>query len=339
MAGKPGDAGLIRIRLTTDDYRRLRVLDAPDFGYELALAGSQLADLPPSRRLQGWRLEVSHGWNPDHNRLFDLYTRLYIPAFFDRIARGTHPGIDPESPPATAHLRDLARSGALTPFTRALADGHFSAVNRLNHILTDFRARALDPYRRRISSVVATASARAGVRAAIGGTGAMLNSLHPSIRWDGRELRLNTRVCAVESLDGRPLIFQPTALATRLMFDPLADSVSVIYPATAGPITRDPELHTPAQALVSLLGATRASALVAVVRTPAVTTGRLATTLGVSVAAASRHASVLRESGLIATVRNGQTVHHAPTRLGEDMVHGSTAEDEPVLGVARLSRA
>lgn len=326
---------MIRIRLTTDDYKRLRILDAPDFGYELALGGAQLAELPANGRLQGWRLQVARGWNPQHNRLFDLYTRLYMPAFFDRIARGTHPGIDTESPSATAHLRDLARSGALTPFTRALADGHFSAVDTLNQILTDFRARALDPYRRRISSVVATASARAGVRSAIGGTGGMLNSLHPSIRWDGRELRLNTRVDAVESLDGRPLIFQPAALATKIMFDPLADSVNVIYPAGTGPITRDPELHTPAPALVSLLGATRASALVAVVRSPAVTTGRLAATLGVSVAAASRHASVLRESGLIATVRNGQTVHHAPTRLGEDMVHGSTADPELDIAPAR----
>jgi DNA-binding transcriptional ArsR family regulator len=90
---------------------------------------------------------------------------------------------------------------------------------------------------------------------------------------------------------------------------------------------RDPKLHAPGRALVALLGATRAAALVTVVKTPAVTTGRLAATLGVSVAAASRHASVLRESGLIATLRNGQTVHHAPTRIGVDLVHGSADGD------------
>jgi DNA-binding transcriptional ArsR family regulator len=150
--------------------------------------------------------------------------------------------------------------------------------------------------------------------------------LHPSIRWDGRELRLNTVLDANESLEGRPLIFQPTALATRIMFDPLADSVTVIYPATAGPVTRDPVLATPPRALVSLLGATRAAALVAVVATPALTTGRLAAALFVSAAAASRHATALRDSGLIATVRNGQTVHHTPTRLGIELVHGSILE-------------
>jgi DNA-binding transcriptional ArsR family regulator len=330
---------VIKINLTTDDLHRVQVADVPDFGYELALGGAQLADRNSDRKSAVWRSEVARGWNPDHSRLFDLYTRFYIPAFFDEIVRATPSGIDPESPPATAHLRDLARSRAMTPFTRALADGHSGAVNTLNHILANLRAKALDPYRRAITSLVDTASAKAGVRAAIGGIDEMLNSLHPSIRWDGRELRLNTIVDALESLDGRPLIFQPTALATRIMFDPLVDSVTVIYPATSGQITRDPELHVPAQALVSLLGETRAAALVAMVRTPALTTGRLASTLGVSAAAASRHASVLRESGLVATVRNGQTVHHAPTRLGTDLVHGSTVDDRLGRGPEWLSAA
>ncbi|MCF3137550.1 hypothetical protein [Streptomyces olivochromogenes] len=333
---------MIRISLSTDDLERLQVADTPDFGYELALGGAQLADRTSNRRLAGWRLEVASSWNPDHSRLFDLYTRLYIPAFFDQVTRATPSGIDPESPPATAHLRDLARSGALTAFTRALADGHMGAVNTLNHILTSLRATALDPYRRRITSAVATASAKAGVSAALGGTDDMLNSLHPSIRWDGGELRLNTLVDAEECLEGRPLIFQPTALATRIMFDPLADSVTVNYPAAAGTITRDPELGAPPPALMSLLGTTRAAALVTIVRTPALTTGRLALALGVSAAAASRHASVLRDSGLITTIRNGQTVHHTPTRLGTDLVHGSTGATNPSTaqsGVQLLRRA
>ncbi|MBS2966885.1 ArsR family transcriptional regulator [Actinocrinis puniceicyclus] len=300
-----------------------------DFGYELALGGAQLAgrggERGADRRLAGWRLDVARGWNSEHGRLFDLYTPMYIPAFFGQAAKAAAPGgIDPGAPEATAHLRDLARSGALTAFTRALADGDPGAVSTLNRILAGLRARALEPYRRRITSLVATASATAQARALIGGSGELLNSLHPSIRWDGRELRLNTVLDARESLDGRPLIFQPTALATRVMFDPLADSVTVVYPAAAGPVTRDPRLDAPPQALASLLGATRAAALVSVVGAPALTTGRLAAALGVSAAAASRHATALRECGLIATVRDGQTVHHTPTRLGTDLVHGST---------------
>ncbi|WP_042421298.1 MarR family transcriptional regulator [Streptacidiphilus anmyonensis] len=323
---------MIRIGLTTDDLERLQVADAPDFGYELALGAGHLADRTPDRQLASWRLEVARDWNPSHSRLFDLYTHLYMPAFFDEIVQPTPSGIDPESAPATAHLRDLARSRALTPFTRALSDCHTGAVSTLNHILAGFRVTALDPYRRRIASAVATASAEAAVRAAMGGVDGLLASLHPSIRWDGRELRLNTQVECVESLEGRPLIFQPTTLATHITFNPLEDSVTVSYPVAAGPLTRDVALETPPPALVALLGTTRAAALVALVRTPALTTGQLAAALGVSAAAASRHASVLRESGLLATVRNGQTVHHAPTRLGKDLVHGSTSGSQPEPG-------
>ncbi|WP_052442357.1 ArsR family transcriptional regulator [Streptacidiphilus neutrinimicus] len=318
---------MIRISLSTADLERTQVADAPDFGQELAQGGDQLAGRAPSRRLAAWRSEVARGWNPGLSGLFDLYASVYIPPFTDQVDPTAPAGIDPEWPPATAHLRDLARSGALTAFTRALADGHPGAVGALDRILAGFRGVGLDPYRRGITSAVATASAAAGVRAALGGAGEMLNSLHPSIRWDGRRLCLNTVVDAEESLEGRPLVFQPTALAGRISFDPRADSVTVVYPATLGAVTRDPGLHVPSRALVSLLGATRAAALVAVVRTPALTTGGLAAALGVSAAAASRHASVLRESGLIATVRTGQSVHHAPTRLGSDLAHGSTADD------------
>jgi DNA-binding transcriptional ArsR family regulator len=317
---------MIRMALSSDDLERARVADAPDFGYELALGGAQLTERTADRRLAGWRLDVARGWRRNRGGLFDLYTRTQVPAFFGQVAAAAPSGIDPGSPAAAAHLRELASSGALTPFTRALADGHSGAVSALNRELAALRTTALDPYRRRITSLVATTSATASARAAIGGIDSMLNSLHPSIRWDGRELRLNTLVEAEELLAGRPLIFQPTALATRIVFDSLADAVTVLYPATTGPVTRDPDLDTPPQGLVSLLGATRATALVTVVKAPALTTGRLAAALGVSDAAASRHATALRDSGLIATLRNGQTVHHTPTRLGTDLVHGSTAE-------------
>lgn len=310
------------MRLSTDDLEKLHVAGAPSFANELVMGGAHLADRTSNRKLAAWRLEVARDWNPNYNRLFDLYTNTYLPGFFDQAVRAEPSSIDPDCPAATAHLRDLSRSGALTPFTRAFFDGSARAVRTLTHIVSGVRARALDPYRRRITSAIATASAEAGTRAVIGGIGDMLNSLHPWIRWDGRVLRLNTVFDAEESLDGRPLIFQPTVLATRIAYNPLDDSVTVSYPVDVGRVTRDRELDAPPAALVALLGSTRAAALVAVVMTPALTTGRLAVTLGVSAAAASRHASVLRESGLIATVRSGQRVHHAPTRLGTDLVHG-----------------
>ncbi|MFD9789804.1 ArsR/SmtB family transcription factor [Streptomyces sp. NPDC059070] len=316
---------MIRIRLSRDELERVRVADTPDFGCELALGGAHLTERNPVRRLSAWRYEVAHRWNPGHSRIFDLYTTMYMPAFFlDTSAQPARSPFDVASPPAVAHLRDLARSSALTPFTRALADGHEGAASTLDRILVGLRATALSPYSRGITSAVATAAATAQAHAAIGGPGTLLNSLHPSVSWNGRHLCLNTVYDGEEDLQGRPLVFQPSVLGTRITFNPLIDSVTVSYPIAAV-LARDPALHTPSQALVSLLGTTRATALVTVVTTPALTTGRLAATLGVSPAAASRHATALREAGLIATIRDGRAVHHHPTRLATDLAHGSVA--------------
>ena len=52
--------------------------------------------------------------NHSHCRLFDFCTPMCILGFLGQVAAGR---IDPASPAASAHLRDLARSGALTPFT------------------------------------------------------------------------------------------------------------------------------------------------------------------------------------------------------------------------------
>ncbi|MFD0632014.1 helix-turn-helix domain-containing protein [Catenulispora yoronensis] len=53
---------------------------------------------------------------------------------------------------------------------------------------------------------------------------------------------------------------------------------------------------------------------------PAITTGDLADSLGLSPATASRHATVLRGAGLIDTMRDGQAVRHQVTRLGRDLI-------------------
>jgi DNA-binding transcriptional ArsR family regulator len=43
--------------------------------------------------------------------------------------------------------------------------------------------------------------------------------------------------------------------------------------------------------------------------------------VGISLAAASEHASVLRDAGLITTHRNGSSVLHVLTPLGAELLH------------------
>jgi predicted transcriptional regulator len=71
-------------------------------------------------------------------------------------------------------------------------------------------------------------------------------------------------------------------------------------------------------ALAALVGRNRA----AVLRTIAegCTTTELADRVGISLAAASQHASVLRDAGLITTHRNGSAVLHVLTALGTELL-------------------
>ena len=74
------------------------------------------------------------------------------------------------------------------------------------------------------------------------------------------------------------------------------------------------------QSLVALLGRTRAAVLGAVVAGCTTTTG-LAGRVGVSLASASQHATVLRNAGLITTRRIDCAVEHTPTALGVALLH------------------
>lgn len=222
-----------------------------------------------------------------------------------------------------SHSQHLARTRALTPFTRALADGQTSAYADLSSRIADFQVTALDPCRRQVTSTVATAGARACSRAAAFGTDAMLRTLHPMIRWDGSVLALHTTHDSTQALAGRPLVLRPAAFAAGITVDPLPGMVTVVDPATDAAIVKDHRLGAPSPALTALLGATRAAALSAIARSPGSTTGQLAIALGLSAAAASRHATVLREAGLISTFRNGSSIHHSLTRLGDGLAGGS----------------
>jgi DNA-binding transcriptional ArsR family regulator len=74
------------------------------------------------------------------------------------------------------------------------------------------------------------------------------------------------------------------------------------------------------RALASLLGRTRSAALQAIA--DGCTTSELAQLIGVSVSAASQHATVLRNAGLITTQRDGKAVVHTLTLLGSSLLNG-----------------
>ena len=71
-------------------------------------------------------------------------------------------------------------------------------------------------------------------------------------------------------------------------------------------------------ALAALVGRNRAAVLQSIA--DGCTTTELARRVGISLAAASQHASVLRGAGLIATRRQGSAVLHVLTPLGAELL-------------------
>jgi DNA-binding transcriptional ArsR family regulator len=80
-------------------------------------------------------------------------------------------------------------------------------------------------------------------------------------------------------------------------------------------------------ALAALVGRTRATVLASV--GDGRTTTELAGLCGISLAAASQHATVLRNAGLIVTRRHGNSVLHALTPLGEQLLGRPPADRQP----------
>ncbi|GAA1997917.1 helix-turn-helix domain-containing protein [Catenulispora subtropica] len=313
---------MIRIRLSSEDVARVRIASTPDFGLELMVGGALATDGDrlAAPRLSRWQEEVRRRQAPDVlAAVTGLYTACSLPGLLGRPGRlNTADVVD--------YLEHIAREGRqFTRFHRALVEGHEPAHERLNAAVADFRATAIEPYRRRISSAVARTATRATAHAAALGIGAALSTIHPKIRWNGSLLTLDTLSDMDFELADRTLVLRPLTLVSGVVLVDDSDPavVTIGYPTPFALTTPDAALRAPSPALAALLGSSRAAALATVAWSPAITTNDLADSLGLSPATASRHATVLRGAGLIDTVRDGQAVRHRLTRLGRDLIMDS----------------
>ncbi len=162
-----------------------------------------------------------------------------------------------------------------------------------------------------------------GGRVAIsGGMDRLLGGLHPGLLWDAPVLCVYTPGPDRDvHLDGRGLLLSPALfLAPRTCAfieppdaGPPVLAYSTTFAAAAGPQDEDRD-DAGGQALGNLVGHTRAAALQ--VLSDNCTTSELAERLGISIAGASKHATILRKAGLIRTARHRNAVLHTLTPLG-----------------------
>jgi DNA-binding transcriptional ArsR family regulator len=162
------------------------------------------------------------------------------------------------------------------------------------------------------------------------GPGALLASLQgPLIRWRPPVLEILRPGQVEMELGGRGIALVPSVFVGRapsLHENPNDDDEMprLILPAEGAGRARlwaasRGLAGSRGSALAALVGRNRAAVLQSIA--DGCTTTELARRVGISLAAASQHASVLRKAGLIATRRQGSAVLHVLTPLGAELLH------------------
>ncbi|WP_069172714.1 ArsR/SmtB family transcription factor [Streptomyces griseus] len=331
---------MLRIHVSGVDLSRVRMATRPDAMWETILSFHRLRDRRGSTVFGKWRTETRARLNGEARLLSAVVpVRGYFPDFLTPSREGVEPfGLDAgtealrETPQdrlrdemallagdrAPAHRSSRGgRSPAALP--AALAEGRTEPLARLVTALRGYHRAAVAPYWPHIRASVEADRALRGRALLDGGADELLATLPSTIRWRAPVLEADYPVDRDLRLDGRGLLLQPSFFCrgTPVVYrDPRLPPV-LVYPVThpAAPVFAEPGPW-----LGRLVGHTRSAVLTAI--GDGCTTSELSRRAGVSLASASQHACVLREAGLVLTLRHGSSVLHTLTPLGASLLRG-----------------
>ncbi|MFJ3903557.1 ArsR/SmtB family transcription factor [Streptomyces sp. NPDC090025] len=334
---------MLRIHFTGNDLAGVRMAAQPDVLWETILSFHRLRDRRGSVIYGEWRSEARIRLGGETRMLAALVpSRGYFPDFLTppQGILGLDEGLDAIRATPEERLRTelsligAVRSGrpAVPSALRTLADGGTAGTASLGRLLTALGAyhrSAVEPYWSHIQARVEADRARRGRALLDGGADELLASLPPMLRWRSPVLEADYPVDRDVWLDGRGLLLQPSFFCRGtpvVLRDPELPPV-LVYPIThcEAPTVRAPGLPS----LAKLVGHTRSAVLDAI--GDGGTTSELARRAGVSLASASQHAGVLRDAGLVATLRTGNAVLHTLTPLGAALLGrgGTQGRAEP----------
>ncbi|MGW0824390.1 hypothetical protein [Streptomyces sp. NPDC002845] len=198
-------------------------------------------------------------------------------------------------------------------------------------ILRAYHEAAIAPYGDQMQACVETERATRCRGLLDGGVEGMLAGLSPTMRWHRPVLHVDYHPAVDRDLrlDGRGVLFipsyfcwqRPVSLANPEL-PPVLTYPLLHEPTAPPPDIRGPLDDSPAASLTALLGRTRATALC--VSASGATTGEIARAAGVSASSASRHATALRDAGLITSSRHATTVLHTLTPVGASVLRACT---------------
>ncbi len=335
-----------RIHFTEEDLSRVRICQSAGPLAETMLAFSFLrCPLQPQAMFAGWRAASLRRLGtemaplaalvPAGSRGVDLYT---LTGETTTIEQGIMALLSVPSADMLGEISAFDRHHPMPSQAWAMATDP-AARHDLARAVTVAYQLLVEPVWPRISAQMHAAQVARRRLMDTGGAGAVLAGLRcPTIRWRSPVLELSAATTLDLHLNGSGIIIAGSMFAGRIPSlyldgrDPAAPPrlVLPVADASAGDQPGGAPLGGGA-ALAALIGRTRASALRAIAL--GCTTSELARQCGISMAAASQHATVLRAAGLIITHRQGSSVLHVLTPLGADLLssdqHCLPGDDPP----------
>lgn len=322
-----GQPPLMRVHFSRDDLLLTRFGEAPAPLVEVSAGLLELRRRTPSAVPGRWTVRARRAFPATARPLLDLVpAALPSPSFVDPPVPDLDEGLELVAATPRTVLREEVPAawrcaGQPPAWLRALADGEPEAMEIVVRALRDFYLACVAPYWPRIVATFRADVAHRIPALATGGLAEVLSTLHETLalRDNWLERSWLTGEC---SFNGYGVQLLPSALWTGPPLfcghRPESGGNALVY--RARPVATDYDT-SPSRNLADLLGHTRAAVLRAL-RTPR-STAELAACVGTSAPSASEHATALRASGLIQTVRLGRGVNHSLTPLGRSLLNGN----------------
>jgi DNA-binding transcriptional ArsR family regulator len=316
---------MLRIIFTERDLTRVRLAATPDPLWEITNSLDRLQTRRGRWAYAPWYRSTQEALtDPDLNRmvndlLLPLFPRAaYFPDFLTPPAalEGLEAGIEAvlatPSARVTRELKTLALVHRAPSWAGRLAAGEMRT--ELGTALRTYHQKVIEPHHDSIEEALEGDRLLRSKALMRGGVDQLLKSYWPLMRWQYPVLEVQYPYDRTLHLGGRGLLLSPSYFCwhypVALADDELPPMLS--YPLLHKVHNDSAEPQKPSTA--ALLGTTRAAVLQAT--SEGLTTGEIATRVGVGAPTASHHLNVLRDSGLITSQRHQTTVLHVLTPLG-----------------------
>ncbi|KUM81162.1 winged helix-turn-helix transcriptional regulator [Streptomyces sp. ISL-22] len=327
---------MLRIDFTAEDLNRLRVAGEPDPLWETVLSLMRLQDRSAALVFDPWRREVRAalaraGLTSTAAALMLVARRAsYFPDFLTPGPGVTDLDVGIDLVLGTpkrrlAHELSKLFPQAPPPGIRRLGEGDPRALELLGEALRRYYEVAVAPYLPAIRAAVAADRSVRAEAALTSGPQGLLDSYGTVVGRDEEALVTDYPFDRGLRLDGRPLTIVPGFFCVRTpvaLADPHLDPV-LVHPLSPAPgwLARSRREATEQLPVAQLIGPSRAMVL-DTLEHPRTTT-ELAELLQLTPPTTSRHATVLREAGLVESRRQGNRVFHLRTRLGDALMNGA----------------